>query len=339
MSDPQKNQAEEPPPTKGAKERLEKTTRETSSSTANKNKLDNQRIREILLKDEERLQKHLQPLLYAMLRGAPTAEQQLRQHLDQRQQQQEQQQQKQQEQQQQQQKQKDHDAAATAKQSSTSAAQHSQEKATKPSMTNISPSITPPVPPPSTVPIDDYIPYTHKEIRETPVFRQLYRLIQFQRDQYLVGTEYATWQQNERQRCEQAAALGVAAELIIQTDPSDQLPHDPTAYGHQQLPPLAANFIPSDTVRLATIPLVTPLATDTLYPMLRQACNDIIAGQQENLNAIVKSSLLDFLQNPSNRLAIKKSTHGFIDTKYNENNNSGISRSNGNDEWLFVVLR
>ena len=158
---------------------------------------------------------------------------------------------------------------------------------------------------PPRVPIDDYIPHSHEAIRQTPLFAQLYRLIQFQRDQYLVGTEYATWQQTER-----------TTRRV--TDPSDTLPYDRTAWGHPHLARIAADFIPTDTVRNAVVPLVTPLPTTTLYPLLQNACKDAILGQQANLNAIVKDSVLTFLKNPENRRAIKKSTYGFIETKYNE---------------------
>ena len=250
-------------------------------------KLDNARIREIL-QDEESLQKHLQPLFHAMLRGSPLEEQQEQQN-----------------------KQRQQRKASVKPQRQPTAIQ---EQVTAPRSVDhrqTSSAATP------SVPIDDYIPHDPQEIRQAAVFPQLYRLIQFQRDQYLVGSEYATWQQNERQQQSKSTTGG---GWIIQADPNDRLPHDPTALGHEQIARVLADFIPTATVRNATVPLLTPLPTETLYPQLRQACNDVILGQQANLNYIVKDSLISFLKNPQNRMAIKKSTSYRLDSfLYNEN--------------------
>eukprot|EP00977_Amphora_coffeiformis_P024643 scaffold16508_cov133-Amphora_coffeaeformis.AAC.1 len=268
-------------------------------------KLDNARIRQ-MLQDEESLQKHLQPLFHAMLRGSPLQEQQ---------------QQQQQQQQEQEQKQKTKQSLRQKEAEKLQRQPTSAQKQVPPSRQTDSVATTPP----PKVPIDDYIPHNPQEIRQTALFSQLYRLIQFQRDQYLVGSEYATWQHNERQQQSSNTtdnSTTAGGGWIIQTDPNDRLPYDPTSLGHQQLARVAADFIPTATVRHATVPLLTPLATETLYPQLKQACNDVILGQQANLNQIVKDSLLAFLKNPQNRMAIKKTTSYRLDSfLYNENGN------------------
>ena len=259
----------------------EKAAGKPSNLRRQPSKLDNARIRQ-MLQDEERLQQHLQPLFYAMLRGSPLEREQ---------------QKKKEQQQQQQQKQQ-------------SAQPPKIEKKAKQQSPRL-PAITapPPVAAPQRIPIDDYIPQQHQDIRQTAIFAQLYRQIQFQRDQYLVGPEYATWQHKERSQ---------AADDIVQADPNDRLPNDPTALGPLQLTRILADFVPTETVRTPLVPLVTPLVPQTLYPIVQRATQDVILSQQANLNDICKSSLLAFLKNPQNRLAIKKSTHGFIETKYNE---------------------
>ena len=200
-------------------------------------KLDNARIRQIL-QDEEKLQKHLQPLFHAMLRGSPLQEEQ---------------QQEQQQQQQLKNIQKQRQKEADKLQRRPTAIQTQVPlNQTEPAATTTTTTAAP------SIPIDDYIPHNPQEIRQTDLFSQLYRLIQFQRDQYLVGSEYATWQQNERQQQSKSTTTAGFGGWIIQADPNDRLPYDPMALGHQQLARVAADFIPTDTVRNATVPLLTP---------------------------------------------------------------------------------
>jgi hypothetical protein len=194
------------------------------------------------------------------------------------------------------------------------------------------------------IPINDYIPTNPADIRQTPLFAQLYSLIQFQRDQYLVGREYAEWQQKERRIVAKESApsnssssssssfVGFASNLAtftnknIETSNNDGLPVDPTALGHAQLARIAADFVPSETVRRALLPLVTPLplppslsspSSPSLYPLIQRATvQQGILAQQGLLNRVTHRAILNFLQNPRNRVAIKQSTYGFIETKY-----------------------
>lgn len=262
--------------------------------------LDNERIRQLL--DQENIEERLQPLFYAMLRGSPRTENVTPP--------------------------KETDRTAVNRQKAavapTTDTTTEKENATtvppatkKAAAPGHSPVPTTAMPPSSSqhvIPIDDYIPHGHLAIRQTPVFQQLYRLIQFQRDQYLVGTEYAQWQHRERQ-----SAASTATGNVARTDPNDTLPYDPTALGHGQIAKVAADFIPTATVREALVPLVTPLPSKELYPLLQQATiRQGILGQQALLNNVTKNVVLQFLQNPQHRLAIKKSTYGFIETKYND---------------------
>ena len=224
------------------------------------------------------MQKRLQPLFYAMLRGVPLEQQR-----------------------------KEREKQPKKSPQGPQQAQI-ETKPSAPTPDQDTADTSPPSPSLSMqqIPIDDYIPATHEAIRETPLFSQFYRLIQFQRDQYLVGEDYAKWQQKERQSS-------------VLADPSDRLPLDPTALGHIQIARVAADFIPTATVRQAALPLVTPLPTDTLYPLLRDATiRQGILGQQALLNRVTIDAVLNFIKNPQNRLAIKRSTYGFIETKYND---------------------
>lgn len=137
--------------------------------------------------------------------------------------------------------------------------------------------------------IDRCIPSSSsKELRATPLYQSVHHALRFQRDQYLVGSDYAAWR-NRRGR------------------PARILPYDSTALGHQQLRPLVAPFLVSETVVRALTPLIAyelPVAT---FPVIAGAAIQLVESQQDVLNQTVKQSLLQLLQNPQNRQALKRS--------------------------------
>jgi hypothetical protein len=160
--------------------------------------------------------------------------------------------------------------------------------------------------------IDDYIPQDRAELRETKLYKSTYELIQWQRDNYLVGFEYANWMKRHR---------------VKYPDRMIEVPYDKSALGHQQIAGLAASFIPTDTVRQALLPIVVDLPDKVLFPIARDATVSLIASQQANLDSIIKSSLISLLKNEQNREAIKNSTQGYIaattyrDSEQNSNSN------------------
>ena len=159
----------------------------------------------------------------------------------------------------------------------------------------------------SSLNFDQYIPQDAKELKETNLFQTAYRLIEWQRDNYLVGTDYANWRKEERQK---------RHTWFLPSRGVPEIPYDPTALGHGQIARIAADFIPSSTVQKAVLPLITPLPTGMLYPLAVSSLVSILQGQQSNLNTVMAQSLLTFLANPDNRLAMKTSTQGFLSTTY-----------------------
>jgi hypothetical protein len=111
--------------------------------------------------------------------------------------------------------------------------------------------------------IDDYIPQDRAELRETKLFKSTYELLQWQRDNYLVGFEYANWIKKHR---------------IKYPDRVMDAPYDKTALGHQQIAGLLAWFIPTDTVRQALLPIVVDLPDKVLFPIARDA--DIVIEER-----------------------------------------------------------
>jgi hypothetical protein len=162
--------------------------------------------------------------------------------------------------------------------------------------------------------IDDYIPQDRAELRETKLFKSTYEVLQWQRDNYLVGFEYANWMKKHR---------------IKYPDRVMDVPYDKTAFGHQQIAGLLAWFIPTDTVRQALLPIVVDLPDKVLFPIARDATVSLIASQQANLDSIIKTSLISLLKNEQNREAIKNSTQGYISTTYRDSEQE--SNSNGKD--------
>jgi len=158
--------------------------------------------------------------------------------------------------------------------------------------------------------IADYIPKDPTALRQSSFYKTTYRSIQWQRDNYLVGREYANWRKAERKK-----------RPDDETTNDLEIPYDASALSHEQIARLASNFIPSDTVRNAALPLVVDLPKNVaIYRMTKNAMVDLILSQQPNLDTVLKNQLVMFLTNPQNRINIKNSTQGYIETKYRDSN-------------------
>lgn len=158
--------------------------------------------------------------------------------------------------------------------------------------------------------VDRFIPKDAAELKKADWYKETYKMIQWQRDNYLVGTEYANWRKKERLR--QSDRLRDIRSF------QHEIVFDETALGHQQVGRLASQYVPSDTLRNALLPLVVGLPAGVLYQPTKHALINLISGQQENLDGILKSQISQFLSNPDNRLAIKSTTQGYISTAYQD---------------------
>jgi hypothetical protein len=156
--------------------------------------------------------------------------------------------------------------------------------------------------------IDKLIPKDSEALRRTALFKEAYKGIQWQRDNYLVGGDYANWRRKERYRLD-------GPRRTVQSF-VHEMQYDETAQGHGQVAKLAASFIPSDTVRDALLPVVVPLISSQLYPISRQGLCHLIDSQHDNLHHFLKSQILQFINSPENRASIKNSTNGLISTSY-----------------------
>ena len=145
--------------------------------------------------------------------------------------------------------------------------------------------------------------------------------MQWQRDNYLVGTEYADWRRKDRKRTPPESPTGSGSVAVVGSSNSVirsyEIPWDPTALSHPQLTQLARDFIPTRTVVQALTPVVAGLFVTAnnpapLYDPVRNATIDLIQGQQSNLESVIQNQLRQFLNNPQNRKFVKTSTQGML---------------------------
>ena len=170
--------------------------------------------------------------------------------------------------------------------------------------------------------IEQQIPHDPKALRQTTLYQGALQMLQWQRDNYLVGTEYADWQRQQQQQQQHQTFAG--AEVA---GSRYDIPYDPTALSHAQIAKLASDFIPAPTVVRALTPIVAGLpAGGVLFDPVRNATVHIIQGQRSNLEDVIKNRLLQFLTNPQNRAAMKISTQGMLVRR----TNTSISSKNEN---------
>jgi hypothetical protein len=166
-------------------------------------------------------------------------------------------------------------------------------------------------------------------IKDTELYKLALRNLQWQRDNYLVGKDYAN--QRKQQRKGGGMMTGDEAEsdsgpftpiVPIEQRALDsglspyQIPFDATAYGNIQLTGLASWFIPSPTVHYSLLPIVVALPLGPLFQPILQATANLIPLSQSNLDILVKDQLLWFLDNSEWRQVIKSNTKGYIANTY-----------------------
>ena len=173
--------------------------------------------------------------------------------------------------------------------------------------------------------LQDHIPKDPTELRGTQLFQSTYQLLEWQRDRYVAGQEYADWRRKERQKNNEQQPRQQNPNSSSNNNNnnksagSNDLPYESTALGHQQFKRLAADFVPSTTVRSALLPIVVDLPQyPALYRPTRDATVDLILGQQHVFDQVVQRNLLWYLDDEQNRMSIKSSTQGYIATTYRD---------------------
>jgi hypothetical protein len=168
--------------------------------------------------------------------------------------------------------------------------------------------------------VDQYlIPRDPQALRQTTLYQNSLRQVEYQRDQYMVGHEYAEWRRKQKQITNPQQqqhnthhpTTTTRRRRTIGTVEDDYIPYDATALGHQQFAPLAARFIPTERVQKSLAPVLASVP-NMVYEPTRNATVNIVLGQFHNLSRVMKMQVLQFLDNPKNRSAMKASTQGMI---------------------------
>ena len=156
--------------------------------------------------------------------------------------------------------------------------------------------------------IDRLIPHDPIALRQSSLYKGTLQLLQWQRDNYLVGGEYADWRRDDRIREQRFLAPQKSWDSFA-------LPFDEKAISHDQISAVASSFIPTKTVQNLLTPIVTGLfdtETGVLFDPIKDSTVNLIVQQQTLLEQTFKDQVLFFLDNPRNRDAMKVSTEGMI---------------------------
>ena len=144
------------------------------------------------------------------------------------------------------------------------------------------------------------LPNSASEIRKLPIYNIALRNIEYQRDQYLVGSIHA-----ERRRREKEDYLAPPPALR-------GIPFDATSLGHAQISRLGASFLPSPTVQQALLAIVVALPNGSLKGSIVDSVVNAIPLAQPIVDSAVKNSMLSFVQSAYWREVIKKRTNTYI---------------------------
>jgi hypothetical protein len=150
--------------------------------------------------------------------------------------------------------------------------------------------------------LDKYLPQDAESIRKSPIYNPILEATRWQRDNYLMGQKYADRRKEERE---------IRPDLLYMPRINWVQP-DPTALGNIQLAQLGSGFIPSETVKKALLPIVIEQPRGNLYPPALPGLVGLIESQQGNMDALLKSSILDLLEQERLKKLVMTSTKGYI---------------------------
>jgi hypothetical protein len=126
---------------------------------------------------------------------------------------------------------------------------------------------------PFSIPCYTLIPTDGDALRNTSLFRSTYKTLQWQRDNHLIGTEYAHWRRQYRD----------TQTTDVRLLPNDDLLRDRSAMGVSQLVPIIADFIISPTGRsmvLLSVAATVQFPYGAYYSSARVRLVPIALGQQ-----------------------------------------------------------
>jgi len=155
-----------------------------------------------------------------------------------------------------------------------------------------------------------------ENMRKTSIYKGVLSQVQWQRDNYIVGSDYANIRNEQR-------ANSNSSKKELPSSPSfhplleeyAKIKRGQESMAHLQLRGLGQWFLPSSTVMDAARPQVLYLANFTDGPLripLRRSLCDIIPLSQDQVDSIFKSSIITFLADDEWKHFIKGHTGGYI---------------------------
>ena len=157
---------------------------------------------------------------------------------------------------------------------------------------------------------------THAEIasklgdllkRGSPLYGTILQTVQWQRDNYLMGQDYADKRKIARE-------IRPGFLFLPRLGP---VKSDPKALGNIQIAQLGSWFIPSPSVKEALMPIILQQPRGSLYQPALSGIIGLIDSQQSNIDAMVKQSVLDMLEQERWRHLVMNSTKGYIADRNN----------------------
>lgn len=143
--------------------------------------------------------------------------------------------------------------------------------------------------------------------RGSPLYGTTLQAVQWQRDNYLMGQDYA-----DKRKIAREIRPGFLFLPRIGSVKSE-----PKALGNIQIAQLGSWFIPSPAVKQALMPVVLQQPRGSLYQPALSGIIGLIDSQQSNIDAMVKQSVLDMLEQERWRHLIMNSTKGYIADRNN----------------------
>lgn len=138
--------------------------------------------------------------------------------------------------------------------------------------------------------------------RGKPAYKSVLQAAQWQRDNYFMGQRYAHKRRRERE-------MRPNSQFLPRVN---YVRSDVNAFGLVQICHLGANFIPSETVKNALVPIVLQQPRGSLYSPALRGLISLIDSQQANVDALVRNNVLNLLEQERTRKLVMKSTKGYI---------------------------
>ncbi|KAL3916240.1 MAG: hypothetical protein SGILL_005266 [Bacillariaceae sp.] len=149
--------------------------------------------------------------------------------------------------------------------------------------------------------LEENLPTDAEGVRNLPFYDNTLEALWYQRDNYLVGSKYATRSEKQRQ-----GRLFPSPRLF------PRMPRDATALGHVQITDLARWFIPSSTIKESLMPIVVALPSTTLKESITTSVANAIPAAQPSLDGAMKSAILNFIDSPEMRQMVKNRTEKIL---------------------------